>query len=73
MNGNERASLVLVHGAWHGAWMWEALVPRLEAIGIDPHPITLPGLGRVEGDRDLLGHAAYLRDAVLRLPGDIAV
>jgi len=27
------STFVLVHGAWHGAWCWERLVPELEARG----------------------------------------
>jgi len=38
-------TFVLVHGAWHGAWCWNKVVPGLEAAG--HHVITpeLPGSG----------------------------
>jgi pimeloyl-ACP methyl ester carboxylesterase len=26
-------TFLLVHGAWHGAWSWERVIPRLEAAG----------------------------------------
>lgn len=33
--------IVLVHGAWHGAWCWEKLVPHLEERGLT---VTAPDL-----------------------------
>jgi pimeloyl-ACP methyl ester carboxylesterase len=39
------ARFVLVHGAWHGAWCYEKLVPALEARGHDALAIDLPGHG----------------------------
>jgi pimeloyl-ACP methyl ester carboxylesterase len=32
----------LVHGAWHGAWCWEKLVPELEARGHSAVAVELP-------------------------------
>lgn len=40
------SSFVLVHGAWHGAWCWQKIVPLLEA---HDHRVIAPdlaGLGR---------------------------
>lgn len=39
------ANYVLVHGAWHGAWCWENIVPRLEAAGHGVRAVDLPGHG----------------------------
>ena len=36
---------VLVHGAWHGAWCWSRVLPRLRAAGHDAHAVTLTGVG----------------------------
>ena len=36
---------VLVHGAWHGAWCWERVVPLLAARGHAVRAIDLPGHG----------------------------
>jgi pimeloyl-ACP methyl ester carboxylesterase len=36
---------VLVHGAWHGAWCWEKVVPLLRARGHGAEAIDLPGHG----------------------------
>jgi pimeloyl-ACP methyl ester carboxylesterase len=38
-------SYVLVHGAWHGAWCWEKVVPLLEAEGHFVTTVDLPGHG----------------------------
>jgi pimeloyl-ACP methyl ester carboxylesterase len=37
--------IVLVHGAAHGAWCWEAVVPLLEAKGYIVEALDLPGAG----------------------------
>jgi pimeloyl-ACP methyl ester carboxylesterase len=39
------APIVLIHGAWHGAWCWERLIPALEARGRKAIAIDLPGGG----------------------------
>jgi len=39
------ASFVLVHGAWHGAWCWARVLPRLRAAGHAAHAVTLTGTG----------------------------
>lgn len=33
---------MLIHGAWHGAWAWDRLVPELEALGHRAVTIDLP-------------------------------
>jgi len=39
------ATFVLIHGAWHGAWCWELLVPLLEEEGHRVIAPDLPGMG----------------------------
>jgi pimeloyl-ACP methyl ester carboxylesterase len=39
------ASLVLVHGAWGGGWIWKKIIPLLRAAGHDVHATTATGLG----------------------------
>lgn len=38
------STIVLVHGAWHGGWCWDRVVPTLEAAGFAVATPTLPGL-----------------------------
>ncbi len=45
MNDTSKLQFVLVHGAWHGAWCWEKVVPVLESYGHEAHTLDLPGLG----------------------------
>ena len=40
------STFLLIHGAWHGAWCWYKLVPRLEKIGHTVVAPDLPALGR---------------------------
>lgn len=73
MTGAPPPTLVLVHGAWHGAWAWDLLVPLLEAAGIPTRAVQLPGVGRGPGDHDLRGHADFLRAELAALPGPLAL
>ena len=45
------ANFVLVHGAWHGAWCWQRVLPLLTRAGHRAHAVTLSGVGE---------HARYL-------------
>lgn len=36
--------VILVPGFWLGAWAWDDVVPALRDAGLDPRPVTLPGL-----------------------------
>ena len=40
------ATFVLIHGACHGGWCWEKVLPILEAHGHKAHAPDLPGLGK---------------------------
>lgn len=39
---SERPELLFVHGAWHGAWCWDAVRSVLAARGWQTHAIDLP-------------------------------
>ncbi|MCB0998892.1 MAG: alpha/beta hydrolase [Acidimicrobiales bacterium] len=59
--------VVLVHGAWHGAWCWATLQDRLDRRGIASLAIDLPGHGASTSPAtDLHGHAAHVADVVTR-------
>lgn len=59
------ARFVLIHGAWHGAWCWEVVAPRLAALGHDVCAPDLPGMG---ADADL-GHVATLDEWAMFVAG----
>jgi len=40
------SAIVLIHGAWHGAWCWYKVVPRLEKAGQRVIAPDLPSLGK---------------------------
>jgi pimeloyl-ACP methyl ester carboxylesterase len=46
---------VLVHGASHGAWCWDLLIPELVAQGHDAVAVELPGHGARSGEAASLG------------------
>jgi pimeloyl-ACP methyl ester carboxylesterase len=56
------ASYVLVHGAWHGAWCWDKVVPLLEAEGHDVVAVDLPGHGANPADAGGMTLDAYGRE-----------
>jgi pimeloyl-ACP methyl ester carboxylesterase len=41
----DKPTVVLVHGAWHGGWCWQRVVPLLHAQGLAAHAVTLTGVG----------------------------
>jgi len=49
MSGVVRTCL-LVHGAWHGAWCWEQVVPKLEAAGVKTVTVDNPSVARAPSD-----------------------
>ena len=63
--------VILVHGAWHGAWAWSAVVERLDGRG---HPHDRRSISRARGlDTDALGDlhddAETVRAAIARRGG----
>lgn len=38
-------TVILVHGAWHGAWCWQALIPELLRRRLAPFTLDLPAHG----------------------------
>ncbi len=57
--------MLLVHGAWHGAWCWEPVVAALSGRGVPAVAIDLPGHGNDAGPfTDLHGDAERVRSAL---------
>jgi pimeloyl-ACP methyl ester carboxylesterase len=59
------ASVVLVHGAWHGAWCWDRVVDGLRAAGVPATAVDLPGHGADPGPFGDLHGDAHRARAVL--------
>lgn len=70
------ATLLLVHGAWHGAWCWDLVAPRLRAAG---HRVIAPDLPAHGADRTpwwratLAGYGCRVREAARPVGPVIAV
>jgi pimeloyl-ACP methyl ester carboxylesterase len=65
-------TLVLVHGAWHGPWVWDALTRELPGVNIRAVALTSSGhdpaaLG------DMYADAALIREAVEEIGGPVVV
>jgi pimeloyl-ACP methyl ester carboxylesterase len=60
------STYVLVHGAWHGSWCWERLVPLLEQKGHRVEAHDLPGHGRDRTPVSEVSMEAYV-DSVCKI------
>ncbi|MDP9462978.1 MAG: alpha/beta fold hydrolase, partial [Actinomycetota bacterium] len=67
-------SILLVHGAWHGAWCWAALQAELDRRGVPSYAVDLPGHGAsLLEPSDLYGDADHVGAVAERLAGDIVL
>ena len=64
-------TLVLVHGAWHGAWAWQSLERELEGRGVATAAVELPTVG--DATADLPADVAVLRAAVAAVDGPVVL
>jgi pimeloyl-ACP methyl ester carboxylesterase len=58
---------ILIHGAFHGSWCWELVVPKLEALGHRVSAVDLPGPGNAAkpvGEITLADYVACVRAVV---------
>lgn len=66
--------VVLVHGAWHGAWCWASLQAELERRGIASYALDLPGHGASTLPLgDLHGDAAHVAASIDALGRDVVL
>ena len=63
-------SFALVHGAWHGAWCWDRLVPEIEAAG---HAAVAMDLPAEDWSAGCLGTARVVAAALDGVDGDVVV
>jgi pimeloyl-ACP methyl ester carboxylesterase len=61
-------TVLLVHGAWHGAWCWERVIPLLDTAGVPVVVVDLPSVSHsnatVHDDSD------YVRAALDSIDGE---
>ena len=71
---SERPTILLVHGAWHGAWAWDLVKTRLEEHGWAVRTLDLPTVHaeRIEG-LQLSDDADAVRDAIAAVGGPVVV
>ncbi|WP_112261364.1 alpha/beta fold hydrolase [Lentzea terrae] len=56
---------VLLHGAWHGGWVWQRVAPLLRAAGHEVHTPTLTGLSdRAHTLHPSVGLGTHIEDVV---------
>jgi pimeloyl-ACP methyl ester carboxylesterase len=67
-------TILLVHGAWHGAWCWDAVRTRLEAMGRTVFAIDLPTVHAAnKAELGMLDDAQAVREAVDAVDGPVVV
>lgn len=67
-------AILLVHGAWHGAWCWDAVRSALEARGREVHTVDLPTVHAPDkAELGMLDDAAAVRAAVDAIDGPVVV
>lgn len=66
--------ILLVHGAWHGAWCWSALQAELDRRGVPSYAVDLPGHGASPLPlSDLYGDAKLVADCLGNLGSDVVL
>lgn len=59
------STFVLVHGAWHGGWAWQRVIPMLRDAGHEAHAPTLTGLSdRAHLLNPAVGLSTHVQDVV---------
>lgn len=67
------ATVLLVHGAWCGDWVYWKLTPCLEERGIPWVGADLPTCSATDTSVDVHDDAAYVRDLIDRIDGPVVV
>jgi pimeloyl-ACP methyl ester carboxylesterase len=67
-------TVMLVHGAWHGAWCFDRVMPLLEEAGVPAVAIDLPGHGGDPGPfSDLHGDAVRVQNTLDDIDGEVVL
>ncbi|MBQ1090041.1 alpha/beta hydrolase [Streptomyces sp. B93] len=71
---SSRSTILLVHGAWHGAWAWEKFVPELTALGRRVETVDLPSASADENNTaGMYDDARVVRERLAALDGPVTV
>ncbi|MFF3561304.1 alpha/beta fold hydrolase [Streptomyces sp. NPDC002574] len=71
---SSRPTILLVHGAWHGAWCWESLVPELTARGWRAATVDLPSASADPAhNAGMYDDARAVRERLAALDGPVTV
>jgi len=65
------ASIMFVHGAWHGGWCWDSVRERLDALGVPSVAVDNPSVTRPGSDLD--ADVANTRAALDAMPGPVVL
>jgi pimeloyl-ACP methyl ester carboxylesterase len=69
-----KPTIVLVHGAWHGSWCWQRVVPLLEERGVAVRTVDLPSVGAAPGaGTDLTADAAAVEAVIEEVAGPVVL
>src|SRR5262249_34958899 len=69
-----RPVILLVHGAWLGAWSWEKVQPDLIARGWEVQTVELPSVADRGGPRlGMHDDAAVIADRINEIAGPVVV
>lgn len=70
----EVPAILLVHGAFHGAWCWDDVVPILEAAGREVRTVDLPTVHAArKAELGLADDTATVREAIEAIDGPVVV
>ncbi|TQC44048.1 alpha/beta hydrolase [Rhodococcus sp. WS4] len=71
-HSRERLTVLLVHGAWHGAWCWQAVKEELTRNGLEVVTVDLPSANPRGGRRGgLYDDARVVRSALDSIEGNV--
>jgi alpha-beta hydrolase superfamily lysophospholipase len=71
---SEEATVVLVHGAWHGPWVWDHIVESLASDGIETVTVDLPSSGADPGGLgDLHDDVAAVQGVLDDIDGPVVI
>jgi len=71
---DDRATVLLVHGAWGGRWIWGRVLRLLSERGVDALAIDLPSAGEPSGRlRGLAEDETAVREALDEVDGEVVL